>query len=304
MRRWKPQLTNRVWMSAAIMALAFIAALALLIPVGQSLLGPPETWPINGELFLRSLAGMAALSVAGYLIYRVAAALSLSYAMDRNGLYIHWLGNRAIVPIQTITSIESGLSDPAAAGPPLAQIGYFHGQYALPEGRTLHRFSTLAPAQALIINTTTDAYAIAPLETDAFVQELEQRRRLGPIQQLSAGVETGRAFFYAFWHDRVVRMALLVAVCLNLILLGWLAFSYPGLPPVIELRADAVGEVMLATPRHQILFLPLAALMVGLLNLGLGMTLYGRERAGAQLLQLASAGLQIFFVVAVLTILV
>lgn len=303
MRSWKAQSTPRVWISAAALGLALAAALALLIPLALSLLAPPETWLINGEVFLRGLAGLAALTLSGYLAYRVAGALSLSYAMDRNGVYIAWLGNRAIVPIQLITSVEIGLPDRAAAGSPLSQIGYFHGQTPLAGGRILHRFSSLAPAKALIINTDTDAYAIAPQDLDSFVQELEQRRRLGPIQQLSAKIERGQTFFYAFWRDTLVQRAVLVTVLLNLILLGWLMFSYPNLPPIIEFRADAVGDTALTTPRHQILFLPLAALVVSLLNVGLGMVFYARERAGAQLLQLTSTGLQILFMVAALTIL-
>jgi Bacterial PH domain len=182
-------------------------------------------------------------------------------------------------------------------------VAYFHGRATLPGGRTLHRFSTVPTEQALILYTASAAYAISPQEGDAFIQDLEQRRRLGAIQPLAPGIKAGQAFFYAFWNDRVVRVALVSAALLNLALLGWLMSSYPGLPPLLELRSDAAGAAAALAPRHQILFLPLAGAALGLLNIGLGLTLYGREPVGARMLQVASAGAQILFAVAALTIL-
>jgi hypothetical protein len=252
------------------------------------------------DAILRVLAGLALLLVTGALAYRVAAAVSLAYAVDRNGVYILWLGNRATIPLQAIESIDVGVSAPAS---PLRGIAYFHGRAALPGGRTLHRFTTVPTTQALVLYTAEAAYAISPQEGDAFIQDLEQRRRLGAIQPLATGVEAGRAFLYAFWDDRVIRAALVVAALLNLAFLGWLMASYPGLPSMLELRSDAAGEATTLAPRHQILFLPLAAAALGLLNTGLGLTLYGREPVGARMLQIASAGTQILFAVAALSIL-
>jgi hypothetical protein len=300
MRRWKPQPTRRLWVAVVALAVATFGTALLLFQIATLLDGPPAMWPINGALFLRGLACLALMLVAGALAYRVAAAFSLSYAMDRNGVYILWLGNRAIIPLQAIESIDVGA---IAAASLLQGIAYFHGRAALPRGRTLHRFSTVPTRQALILYTADAAYAISPQESETFVQDLEQRRRIGAIQALTPGVEAGRAFFYAFWNDRLIRGALTVAALLNLALLGWLMSSYPGLPPMLELRSDAAGAALALAPRHQILFLPLAGAALGLLNTGLGLSLYGREPVGARMLQVASAGAQILFAVAALTIL-
>lgn len=299
MRRWKPQPTGRLWAAIGALVIAGAGAAYLLVQLGQVLVRPPATWPIDGPLFVRGLLCLALLLIVGALAYRVAAALSLNYAVDRNGLYIFWLGNRAVVPLQAIESIESGMQTIAS---PLKGIGYFHGRIPLPGGRTLHRFSTVPTERALILHTATDVYAISPQESDAFVQDLEQRRRLGAIQTLAPGIEAGRAFFYAFWDDRAVRVALAVAVTLNLALLGWIMLLYPGLPPMIDMRSDAAGAAGALAPRHQILFLPLAGIALGLLNAGLGLTLYRREPVGARMLQVASAGAQLLFAVAALTI--
>jgi hypothetical protein len=87
-----------------------------------------------------------------------------------------------------------------------------------------------------------------------------------------------------------------------LLLLGILAARYPYLAEIIEMRFTAAGQVMELRPRHQVLFLPLAAFVLSLLNAGLGVSFYRRDRTGAQLLQLGSIVIQILFGVAILSI--
>lgn len=302
MRRWKPVPSARLWLGVALLVACLIGAGALLARLALALLRPPEQWPVDASLFIELLGLELLLLLGGAVAYRVIGAFTLAYGVDRNGLYIFWLGNRAVVPLQRIEGIEGGVT--ASLGPraALQSIGYYHGRVRLPEGRLVHRFSTQPLSRSLVVHTSEDSYAISPQDADAFVQELEQRRRLGAIQQLSQGVEVGRTFFYAFWDDRVVRRALLFTLLLNLALLGWLMTIYPALPALLDMRTDQIGEAAIFRPRHQVLFLPLAGAVVALLNIGLGLSLYGREPAGARLLQVASIVTQILFAVAALTI--
>jgi hypothetical protein len=303
MRRWKPQPSGLLWAAAAALIAAAVAAGYFLVRLAAVLARPPEQWPISGALFVQLLACLALLFLAGALAYRVAATLTLAYNMDRNGLYITWLGNRAVVPLQAIESVESGLRAPVALRDRLRSVGYYHGRVRLPQGRVVHRFTTLPLARALVIHTAADSYAISPEDANSFVQDLEQRRRLGAVQALATTVESGRAFSYAFWDDQTVRRSLALALLLNLALLGWLMTAFPGLPSTVDLRVDATGAAAGFVPRHQILFLPLAAAALALVNLGLGLSFYRREPLGAQLLQIASVGVQLLFVVAAMTIL-
>lgn len=302
MRRWKAAPSARIWVAVVLLIAALGAAVFFLVQIGIALAGPPEAWPIGVPFFGRLLGAVIGLLLAGMLAYRVGAAFTLAYSVDRNGVYIFWLGNRAVIPLAQIETIESGLNIPQRPIDMLNSLGYYHGRTPLPSGRTAHRFTTLPPARALVLHTATDAYVIAPADADAFVQELEQRRRLGAIQQLSPGIEAGRIFFYPFWNDRIVRGFLIAAFVLNMLVLGWLMALYPNLPELIAVRTDASGAATSLEPRHQVLFLPLAACVVSLMNLGLGLTLYAREPIGARMLQVASVVAQILFAVAVLTI--
>lgn len=300
MRRWKPQSSPGLWFGIILLIAALAGAVWFGVQVLPVLFRPPEEWPVNLPLYTELVALLALLLLAGVLAYRVAVRLTLAYEMDRNGLYILWLGNRAVVPLTQIDHIDSGLG--AARAPWSQGIGVHWGRSRTREGRTLHLFATRSLKQCLLVHTATDAYAISPEDQNGFVQDLEQRRKLGAIKQLAPTVEEGRVFFYAFWNDRVVRWALALAVVLNLILLGVLAARYPSLPATLEMRFNAAGQVAELRPRHQVLFLPLAAFVILLLNTSLGLTLYRREQTGAQLLQMASVLVQVLFSVAVMAI--
>lgn len=303
MRRWKAQPSWRLGVALAALLAAAGAALYLGLGLFTALARPPEQWPIDALLFAHYLAFLAMLLLAAGLAYRVAAMLTLAYSVDRNGLYIHWLGNRAIVPLGQIENIASGASLTGEPSLRVGNIGTVRSQLRLPGGRVIHSFSSVPLTQALVVHLPGDSYAISPRDADAFVQDLEQRRRIGAVQQLTPGVEAGRVFTYAFWADPLVRNSLAGAVLLNLTLLGLLMTLFPGLPPLVELRADAVGAAAALAPRHQILFLPLAGAVVIFLNVGVGLWLYQHEPVGVRMLQLAAALIQVLFIVAALSIL-
>ncbi len=299
MRTWKAQSTPRVWLAVILFIITAAGSAFFFFEVAQALRVPIEDWVINLNLYLRFLAGVALLIVTTLLIYRVASALTLSYGLDRNGFYIFWLGNRMVVPLGQIESVDSSATLNDKGG---LTFGYFYGTFTLPTGKIAQRFSTRPCKHAIMVQTSSHAYIISPDNTDTFVQELEQRQRIGVIQQLTPGVEAGRFFSYAFWNDLVVQRALVLAFMLSLILLGWLASIYPDLPAMLDLRSDASGAATVLSPRHQILSLPLIAFAILLINAGLGITLYGRTPLGARMLQLASVMVQLLFAVAVLTI--
>jgi hypothetical protein len=68
------------------------------------------------------------------------------------------------------------------------------------------------------------------------------------------------------------------------------------------MRFDPVGQVADVRPRYQILFIPLAAFGLTLVNLILGMALYARQLLSARLIQGASLVVQILFAIALVTI--
>lgn len=281
---------------------ALSGAILLALPLMRIFSGPPQSWPIDLAVYGRSIGVLALLVLAGALAYRVAGAFTLSYDLDRNGLYINWLGNRAVVPIDQIYSVDLGLTDERLPWRLLQGIGYYWGQGRIADGKRLHLFATQPPARCLVLYTANNVYAISPADHEAFVQDLEQRRHLGATKPLAPMVESSRIFLYVFWNDRTVRVLLLIAFALNLIVLALLAARYPSLDATVPMRFNAIGQVAEPRPRHQVLFLPLAALGLSLLNTVVGLVFYRRQQLGARLLQGASVVVQILFGIAVITI--
>jgi hypothetical protein len=264
---------------------------------------PPEAWHIDMELYGQLVALVALLLCSGFLLYRVMGALTLSYQMDRNGLYIVWIGNRAVIPLSQIESLSKGAPGAQITLLHLRRIGYYWGRGRTEDGRLLHLFTTSSLNNSLVIHTEHEAYVISPAAQDSFVQELEQRRRIGAVKSLRPTFEPGRVFFYAFWNDRVVRWALILTFGLNLLLIGALAMRYPELEPMVAMRFNAAGQVTELRPRHQVLFMPLAAFGLSLINTGLGISFYRRNKTSARLLQLGSVFVQIMFGIALLAVL-
>jgi hypothetical protein len=300
MRRWKPKSSFGRWVALALLLAALALAAVLGVSLGQTLARPPELWPVGLALYGRVLLLLAVLAIAGALIYRIGSAFTLGYELDRNGLYITWLGNRAVVPLEQIQSVDAGAH--GASLPLFRGLAYMHGQGRTADGRRLHLFATRPLARCLVIYTADEVYAISPADSETFVQDLEQRRNLGATKPLAPSFEPSRMFLYAFWNDSTVRALLLLAFALNLLVLGFLAMRYPALGPLIEMRFDAAGQAADLRPRHQVLFLPLAAFALSLLNVVLGLLFYRRQRLGARLLQGASVVVQILFGVATVTI--
>jgi hypothetical protein len=302
MRSWKPQAGIGRWIALTVMLAALTGVAVLGREVLRAVLQPPEQWPVDAGLYLRIIGLLGLLVLAGIAAYRFAGAMSMRYSVDRNAVYVSWLGNRVVIPLAQIELIERGIPRGYRLQLFLRSFGYYHGQLRLEDGRRLHLLTPTAPARSLVIYTASDAYAIAPDDAEAFMADLEQRRRLGAIQQLTPAFNSGRLFLYAFWGDPLVKAALLAAVALNLLLLGFLMVRYPTLEPLVEMRFTAAGEVAELRPRHQVLFTPMAATVILLLNAGLGLMLYRREQLGARMLQLGSLLVQILFGVAALSI--
>jgi hypothetical protein len=301
MRRWKPQAGFGIWIALGLL-IGGIAGIGYLgFALAQVLLQPPETWPVDLQLYSQFVALQALLVIAAVLLYRILAALTLNYELDRNGLYITWLGNRAVVPLAEIQTVDLGVKTPRIPLGPLQAIGSYWGRGRV-ENRELHLFSTIPPQRSLAICTPSAIFSISPAEREAFVQDLEQRRNLGSTKSLTASTQPSRIFLSAFWNDQTVRWLLMIAFALNVLLLGILAARYPMLASDIEMRFNELGEVAEFRPRHQVLFLPLAAFGLALFNTALGLLTYRQLPIGARLLQAASVLVQILFGIAIVTI--
>src|SRR5437763_16189107 len=106
MRHWNPQPSLSRWIGLLLLVVVLGGATALARMLVREFAGAPEEWQVNLTLYGQVVGFLALLGLAGVLAYRVAGAFTLGYDLDRNGLYISWLGNRAVVPLDQIYSVD------------------------------------------------------------------------------------------------------------------------------------------------------------------------------------------------------
>ncbi len=302
MRRWRPKFAFGPWFGLLLLLLTLAGVWYLGQRLVLALSGTPQEWPITLNLYANFVALLALLLLLAALAYRLVAVFTLTYEIDRNGVYISWSGHRAIVPLNQIEHLDIGTPGARIPWRLIQGIGGYWGQGRTANGQPLHLFATRPPRKCLLLQTSDAVYAISPAAQEAFVQDLEQRRKLGVVKPLAAKVETSRLLAYAFWNDRIARRALVLAFSLNLLMLGILAARYPNLAVALPLQFDVTGQPIDLRPRHHVLLLPLAAFLVSVCNVVVGIILYQHERIGVQLLQLASVLTQVLFGVVIIAI--
>jgi len=302
MRAWKPVLGQGIWIAAGLLLLAAAAAVWLLLRVVPHFASPPEHWLITPLTFLEGTGAAIMLVLAGWFGYRLLAALTLTYTLDRNGIYISWIGNRTVIPLTEVQELMVAPHAVPLPAVPYRNIGSYWGRILVGSATPLELYTTLPPARSTLIQTAHAVYAIAPREPESFVQEFGQRRALGVTQSLRPTFSEGRLFFSAFWNDPIIRTALLAGLAIVLVLFGWLSFAYANLPPTIVLGFDAAGVAQDLRPRHQILWVPLLAISFALLNTIIALSIFQRLPISARLLQIGTVPILVLFAIGTIMI--
>ncbi len=302
MRRWKPFPSAGRWLALAL-ALVFSGGSVFFGWLcAQRFSGTPTNWSVDLDFFFRFLGFLLLLFLAGTSWMRFLRVVTLWYGLDRNVVYIGSLGNQEMVPLEDILRLDFGVRVDGLPVPIIQGIGCYWGTGVSNDSAAVMVRSTIPPSRCIFIVTHHGTYAISPEEIELFVQELEQRRHLGATKQHAIEVIHGPWFNTPFWNDVSSIYLLVLALVVNVIAVGLLAWYYPVLPAEVEMRFDAVGGGSELRARHQVFFLPLAAFGVTLVNMFGALVFFRYEKLVARMLQGASVVVQILFCVAVIMI--
>ena len=168
-------------------------------------------------------------------------------------------------------------------------------------GRT--RFLATRPLEEqLLLVTPGRAFAISPDDSDAFLDAFESRQQMGPNRLLDQSVRRPRWFTWPLWTDQTAWVLLGVAGIVNLGLFGYLCLRFPGLDFQLPLHFNSLGQADRIGTKVELFALPIIGLIILATNLGLGLFLYRRERAGSYLLWGAAAAVQALFWLAAFSI--
>lgn len=283
-----------------------VGLVALIVLIGQLSLHRPLPLLVLG-------LGSALLLVVIALIlalYWSIAALRLRYRLDRNGLVIWWGASKLFVPMQHIERIATGdqfvSNGNEASGSwvfrGIGWVGLRAGRARLPDN-TFARVLTTSPlADSTVLITPNQAYVVSPRNPDAFVEAWRVRRPLGPTQYWQE-VERREWFLdLPLWRDRLAWALTGLSLLANLALHIYISLVFDRLPTMLSFHFNELGQADRVASRIQILRLPQIALLILVLDLGLGFALYRRWSLAAYLIWGGGLAAQLFVWGAVFTI--
>ena len=270
---------DRIWAGLLALILAILALLALYGLLTRPI-GPGSV--ILGWISLL-LAGISAL-----LLYRLWSLHTLDYWVQRDAIHIHWHGEEVIIPLPHIQTIE----------PAQVTLRPAWGHWPEPwiqwdENQRILAYATQPPSASLAIITQDETYLISLQDPDAFIAAYQERRNFGPARHLRPVIYLAPWRQHWLLQDRWAQILLGGGLLLGLLLLSYVAWHYPSLPPTIALHFDTQGNPDLLSPRRSIFLLPAFTLLMGFLNAAIGYTLYTYRRFIAYFLWSASVILQL-----------
>jgi hypothetical protein len=254
--------------------------------------------------FLMALVVLLSIPVLLVATYHTLGLVTLRYRLDRNGVFVRWFGSEQIIPIRDIQRIVSGgeLGGVVVRRRGLRWPGHERGTGQVPGiGRT--RFLASQPlAGQLLLVTPGSAFGISPRDPDGFLKAFEARKDLGPNRLLERELHHAGWHTWPLWTDSTAWTLLGAAAVINLGLFGYLAASFPGLDFQLPLHFNRLGQADRIGTKMELFALPIIGLIILAANVGLGLILYRRERAGSYLLWGAAAAVQALFWLAAVSI--
>jgi hypothetical protein len=263
----------------------------------------PLVWTLGTALLL----DLVALTL---LLYWSVAVLRLRYRLDRNGLVICWGASTLVVPMERIQTVTIGsemeVGENEAAGwrvfRGVGWAGLRAGRARLLDDRPAWVFTTAPLAQSTVVLTPDNAYVVSPREPTAFIEAWRVRHPLGPTQYWREGEQRVGLLGMPIWHDRLAWALVGLGLVANLALHGYLTYVFDQLPAMLSFHFDVLGRADRIASRTGILRLPQVALLMLVLDLGLGFAIYRRQRVAAYLIWGGGFVLQLLVWGAVLTI--
>jgi len=290
--KYAPTASRGGWIGIAITAvLSGVAAGCAWYAVRS---GPGPTAVLVG------VPGLVCALLSGRVAYWTWGFFTLGYELSRDALVIRWAASRHVVPMGEITHVLGG-REPAGKLQGWSWPGYHVGNARIDDDDGVRRdvlvFATAPAEQQVLVLTPTLGYAISPADSRAFAEDFVKRRRLGVQRTLDHHTERAPWADLSIWDDRLALSGIVVAVIINLVALGWLAWHYPELSDTTALRFGYDPTVAAAVPsavgeRAVAWRFPVFALLGLALNVGVAAWIHSRARLASRLLIVGAAVVQ------------
>ena len=255
----------------------------VLIDVGMIWLA--ATRPLGIGTFIIGLAVLLSLGLVGLIGYWLYGLARSAYSLDRNALVIHWGPAGQTIPTSQIERVLTGVEVEG-------HIQFYGGMWPghcvgygeVPDAGPALFYATVPPRYQIYVVTPGLTYGISPADPKGFLESIHRRLQMGPTQIVEQSSRRPDFLSWPIWRDWLGLALLAVGFLALLALIGLLCFRFPGLPRLVPLHFDVVGDPDRLGPRGQIFVIPLIGLLALLLNGTLGGLAYRRERVASYVL--------------------
>ena len=259
--------------------------------------------PIDLLQFLLFLVLVISVPVLIHLLYRIWAAFTLEYWVDRNAVTLRWAHLHQVIPTQSVRAISQGAELSITAGDLRRWPTPFLDIAAAPTPQSINLCATRPPAECVVLTTDVGVYALSPTDAEGFVAALQARYRLGATQVVTPQ-RVQRAWLASILsEDRQGAWLLLIGLAGVLVLFAVLTISFPNFPDILAVRYNSRGvpeEIREKTALFRLLGIGLLAWGV---NAGAGLWLARqRQRIGAHMLWGGAIVVQGFLLLALVSL--
>lgn len=244
-----------------------------------------ERRPVDWIKFALILLAVSSLPLLSYILFRTWAAFSMRYRIDRNAVTVSWASMQQVIPLQSVRRVVRG-GLPALQPIPWRQwpAPYLGTTEALGLPH-IQMLATQPLEDCLLLDTGSTVFALSPRYEEVFLEALQARYRLGPVEKLSLARVRLSIWHRLFGDDRVGPALLLAGLVGVLLLFGMLMVRFPNLPDALAFHYNSQGLPDVVREKTALFLLPAIGLMAWLINglWGLWMVFH-RQRTGAYML--------------------
>jgi len=296
---WRPKSSPAGFLGLVAAALLALAAVASAVFAVRQ--------PVGFAMFLGLLVGFICGALALLIVVMTVGFFRLRYRFEPGGLAVSWLGRREVVAYERVDGIFAG----QRLGQALRVRGLNWPGFHVGVGRTrvmgfVRYFVTTGDLNQLVLVVTPDVtIAVSPADAAGFRRELSGRVEASEGAAPVPAVEKVAAdtMPQSPLRDLSLAALLLAAIAVLSLTMLYISVRWAGIPDLLPMQFTRDGEILVYGQREDIFKLPGIGAAILVANLGIGLSIYARERAAARMLWAVSVIVQVLVLVATARIL-
>jgi hypothetical protein len=296
---WRPRSSPAGFLGlGAALTLALAAVASGLFAIRQ---------PVGFAMFLGLLVGFVCGALAVLVLVLTVGYFRLRYRFEPAGLAINWLGRREIIGYDRVDGIFAG----QRLGQAMRVRGLNWPGFHIGVGRTrvmgfVRYFVTTGDLNEIALIVTPDVtFAVSPADGPGFRRELISRVEASDSAEPSflSNEAVEKPPTPSPLRDVTLAATVLASIAILALCGLYISLRWASIPDVLAMQFSRDGAILAYGQREDIFKLPGIGAAILIANLGIGLSIYARERAAARMLWSISVVVQVLVLVATARIL-